>query len=225
MAALPDYYAILKIDSKATTADIRQAYRKESLRSHPDRLSPDATESERRAKTAEFQKVADAYYVLSDPQRRREYDVEYRQRPSRSTSEQSSADFFKSFFASATGTPGASTSSTGDQQFKQEDDEQEQGRPDPDGIFGNVFEDLLRPEVEHHMPLYKYLGMGAGAVIGFILGNIPGAAIGGYGGGRLGSIRDAKGRSVMAVFKDLDAVQRTAIIRALALKVLGSALA
>ncbi|KEI37747.1 uncharacterized protein L969DRAFT_52683 [Mixia osmundae IAM 14324] len=213
MAALPDYYAILKIDSKATTADIRQAYRKESLRSHPDRLSPDATESERRAKTAEFQKVADAYYVLSDPQRRREYDVEYRQRPSRSTSEQSSADFFKSFFASATGTPGASTSSTGDQQ------------PDPDGIFGNVFEDLLRPEVEHHMPLYKYLGMGAGAVIGFILGNIPGAAIGGYGGGRLGSIRDAKGRSVMAVFKDLDAVQRTAIIRALALKVLGSALA
>ena len=52
---------------------------------------------------------------------------------------------------------------------------------------------MLRPEVQSHLPLYKYIGTGAGGVLGFIVGNLPGMAMGGWAGNRLGAIRDAKG--------------------------------
>ncbi|KDN41135.1 hypothetical protein K437DRAFT_258373 [Tilletiaria anomala UBC 951] len=42
---LPDYYKTLSVSPSATTAEIKDAYRKESLRSHPDRF-PHATPSE-----------------------------------------------------------------------------------------------------------------------------------------------------------------------------------
>ena len=46
--------------------------------------------------------------------------------------------------------------------------------------------------------------------------------MGGYAGNRLGAIRDAKGKSVAAVFTELGADKRAEILRALAFKVLGS---
>ncbi|ORX56368.1 DnaJ-domain-containing protein [Hesseltinella vesiculosa] len=44
-------------------------------------------------------------------------------------------------------------------------------------VFGTVFEDLLRPEVEHPGHVWRVLGGGAGVVLGFIMGNVGGAAI------------------------------------------------
>lgn len=61
-----------------------------------------------------------------------------------------------------------------------------------------------------------------GAGLGFIIANIPGALMGGYAGNRLGAIRDAKGKSVMAVFNQLAADQKADILKSLAFKVLGS---
>jgi hypothetical protein len=72
MASFPDYYAILDIPKNASTEDIRQSYRKESLKSglnfhtstlhshitlprtHPDRLF-DASTEEKKAATVKFQ--------------------------------------------------------------------------------------------------------------------------------------------------------------------------
>jgi DnaJ-class molecular chaperone len=52
-----NFYDILGVKKNATETDIRSAYIRESLKSHPDRNdSPDAT--------IEFQQVANAYYVL-----------------------------------------------------------------------------------------------------------------------------------------------------------------
>ena len=48
--------------------------------------------------------------------------------------------------------------------------------------------------------------------------------VGAYAGNRLGAIRDAKGKSVAAVFGELGGGQRAEILRALAMKVLGTAL-
>jgi len=95
------------------------------------------------------------------------------------------------------------------------DDEQ----PDAEGLFGNVFEDMLRPEVSRTLPLWTWTGAAAGAALGFIAGNLAGAAIGGFAGNRLGAVRDAKGKAVYEVFKDLGADQKAEILRGLAAKV------
>ncbi|KAJ3133843.1 hypothetical protein HDU90_005451 [Geranomyces variabilis] len=62
-----DYYAVLGVKQDATEDAIRQAYIKQSLQYHPDRNpAVDATKK--------FQEVAQAYFVLSDTDRRKAYD-------------------------------------------------------------------------------------------------------------------------------------------------------
>ena len=63
-----DYYALLGIDRKATTEEIRAAYRKLALKLHPDR-NPGDKEAERK-----FKEVSEAYDVLSDAEKRGLYD-------------------------------------------------------------------------------------------------------------------------------------------------------
>ncbi|KAJ2607978.1 hypothetical protein H4S08_004623, partial [Coemansia sp. RSA 1365] len=69
MASQKDYYSLLGVVPTATPEEIRSAYMKKALESHPDRNhSTNATR--------EFQTLADAYYTLSDASRRAKYDQE-----------------------------------------------------------------------------------------------------------------------------------------------------
>ncbi len=68
MGPVKDYYAALGVDPRASEAEIRQAFRRLARRFHPD-LNPDSPEAE-----AKFREINEAYQVLTDPQRRREYD-------------------------------------------------------------------------------------------------------------------------------------------------------
>jgi curved DNA-binding protein CbpA len=62
-----DYYKILSVSKKATAAEIKKAYRKLSLKYHPDKnSSPDAA--------GKFAEIAAAYDVLSDKEKRQIYD-------------------------------------------------------------------------------------------------------------------------------------------------------
>ncbi|MBI3856171.1 MAG: molecular chaperone DnaJ [Planctomycetes bacterium] len=63
-----DYYELLGVDRKATTEEIRSAYRKLALKYHPDR-NPDNKEAE-----ANFKAISEAYDVLSDEKKRPLYD-------------------------------------------------------------------------------------------------------------------------------------------------------
>ncbi|KAI8995502.1 DnaJ domain-containing protein [Trametes punicea] len=214
MSAFPDYYKLLNVTQNATIDEIRTAYKKESLRTHPDRLV-NATPAEKQAATERFQAVADAYYVLSDQTRRKEYDILYSTRRPQERTDQpgASANFFSTFtnmFGGRTGAQSAPGTTPAD-------------RPDAEHVFADVFEELLRPEVERHLPWWTWLGALCGAGLGFIIANIPGLMVGMYAGNRLGAIRDAKGKSVAAVFNQLGGTQKAEILRALAAKVLGAA--
>ncbi|MBT8254736.1 MAG: molecular chaperone DnaJ [Flavobacteriaceae bacterium] len=66
--AKQDYYDILGIDRKASAAEIKKAYRKMALKYHPDK-NPDDTNAEEM-----FKRAAEAYEVLSDPDKRARYD-------------------------------------------------------------------------------------------------------------------------------------------------------
>ncbi|KAH6680304.1 putative DnaJ like protein subfamily C member 9 [Halenospora varia] len=64
-------YKVLGLEKTATADEIKSAYRKAALKHHPDK-SPEHLKSEAHTK---FQEVAFAYAVLSDPIRRKRYDV------------------------------------------------------------------------------------------------------------------------------------------------------
>ncbi|MBM0205481.1 molecular chaperone DnaJ [Micromonospora sp. NPDC051227] len=63
-----DFYAVLGVDKAASADDIKKAYRKVARESHPDHNPGDLKAEER------FKAASEAYNVLSDSGRRREYD-------------------------------------------------------------------------------------------------------------------------------------------------------
>lgn len=63
-----DYYEILGVSRDATKEEIKRAYRRLALKYHPDKSSdPDAEEK--------FKEISEAYAVLSDDEKRRQYDM------------------------------------------------------------------------------------------------------------------------------------------------------
>ncbi|WVR06070.1 hypothetical protein IAU60_003098 [Kwoniella sp. DSM 27419] len=65
-----EYYRVLGIDKNASEADIKKAYRKQSLLNHPDKNPGD----KRAAAEEKFKKIGEAYEVLSDPNKKEVYD-------------------------------------------------------------------------------------------------------------------------------------------------------
>ena len=63
-----DYYEVLGVDKNADDAAIKKAYRQLAKKYHPD-MNPGDKEAE-----AKFKEASEAYAVLSDPEKRRQYD-------------------------------------------------------------------------------------------------------------------------------------------------------
>jgi DnaJ-class molecular chaperone len=64
-----EYYRIMGLHPEATEDEIRRAYRRLALEWHPDRRQGDAKASEK------FKEISEAYAVLIDASRRRQYDA------------------------------------------------------------------------------------------------------------------------------------------------------
>lgn len=63
-----DYYEVLEVSKNATADEIKKAYRKKAIQYHPDKNPGDKTAEEK------FKEAAEAYGVLSDPDKRAKYD-------------------------------------------------------------------------------------------------------------------------------------------------------
>ena len=114
---MADYYEILELNPSATQEEIRSAYIRLALKHHPDRNPlPNSDEV--------FKQIADAYYTLSDPSRKAEYDK-------------------------------ARVSST----------QYSPGQVSTNSVFGSVFDELLKPEMDNAPTFYGPVGAVAGRII------------------------------------------------------------
>ncbi len=191
---------------------------------------------ERTARTKKFQQINDAYYTLSDPARRRDYDAArqyhgYSDPFGAADEDENAADpdeeeiprpppktgggFGANFPWSAFGFRGANDAE--EAQFSNEQ-------------FGGVFEEMLREEGmaegQGAHPTGKFwsvVGGLSGGAMGFIVANFPGAIAGAVAGNRLGAVRDARGKSVYAVFQELPQGDKAKLLSELAAKVFAHA--
>lgn len=181
-----------------------------ALKHHPDRV-PDAS-PDREARTRKFQLVNDAYYTLSDSTRRRDYDIERRRHPPPRTEKPPAEEPEPEAEFGAAPPPGGGAQNayswawnffTGQGQAQGQGQSREQAESEQ---FGDVFEEMLR---EQGMAdgggrpagsFWSFVGGASGGALGFIIGNVPGLVAGAVAGNRLGAVRDAKGKSVYAVF-------------------------
>lgn len=68
MATKRDYYEVLEVSKGASADEIKKAYRKKAIQYHPDKNPDDKVAEEK------FKEAAEAYEILSDPDKRKRYD-------------------------------------------------------------------------------------------------------------------------------------------------------
>src|SRR5262245_56580134 len=68
MAQNKDFYAVLGVSASASQDEIKKQYRKLAARYHPDKNHNDAKAADR------FKEISEAYQVLGDAERRKQYD-------------------------------------------------------------------------------------------------------------------------------------------------------
>ena len=64
-----DYYKILGLNKSASAEEIKKAYRKMAMKYHPDHTKGDKAAEEK------FKQISEAYAVLSDKEKRKQYDT------------------------------------------------------------------------------------------------------------------------------------------------------
>ncbi|KAG6009559.1 hypothetical protein E4U43_008707, partial [Claviceps pusilla] len=204
-----------------------------ALKTHPDRVAADSPD--RASRTRKFQLVNDAYFTLSDPARRRDYDTQRKLFTPPSPSSAAGTDPFAEAEAQADedATPRQQPGGGGPFSWAWNYFSGQQGgagaanqEEAENAQFSSVFEEMMREEgmAEEgtNRPTSKFwsmVGGVSGGALGFIVGNVPGMVAGAVTGNRLGAVRDAKGKSVYAVFQELPQADRARLLSQLAAKV------
>ena len=204
--------------------------RRQALRHHPDRVAADSPD--RATRTKKFQQINDAYYTLSDPHRRREYDLSRNQfhgfGGSSSSNNREDADEDIPRPEAGQGMPGGfpwSAFGFGGNAKTEEDANRYSNEQ-----FGSVFEEMMHDEgmadddKQPTKQFWSIVGAVSGGAMGFIVANMPGAIAGAVGGNRLGAIRDKRGKSVYSVYQELEQPEKMRLLSELASKVFAHAI-
>jgi len=69
MNAVKDYYKILGVEKRASAEEVKKRYRKLALQHHPDRNKGNKGAEDK------FKQISEAYAVLGDPEKRKQYDT------------------------------------------------------------------------------------------------------------------------------------------------------
>jgi curved DNA-binding protein CbpA len=102
----PDPYLVLGLSKDADAATIRSTYRKLAFKCHPDKV---ADESLKQQKQEEFHKIQQAYELIGDEEKRREYDALVRLEQNRKESQKSRPDVKPSHYETRTAAPAGAT--------------------------------------------------------------------------------------------------------------------
>jgi molecular chaperone DnaJ len=97
-----DYYEVLEVSRNATPEQLKKSYRRLAMKYHPDQNPDDDTAADK------FKELTEAFQVLSDPQRRAQYDQFGHEAPNMgfggaTVDISSMTDFFESIFGSVFG--------------------------------------------------------------------------------------------------------------------------
>ncbi|KAF3941386.1 hypothetical protein ABW19_dt0205638 [Dactylella cylindrospora] len=207
-----DYYEILGVSVNATPDEIRKAYKRQALKTHPDRVPVD--HPDRPSRTRQFQLVNDAYYTLSDPVRKRDYDATRaysRPRRRQAAEPEPEPDMDWGSDAGSTGRPAGGQ--WHDEQFEEFFEEM-------------VNEEGLRDEVRQGTgKFWSLVGAISGGILGYIIYNSAGFFAGLVIGNRLGAIRDKRGKSVYEVYQEMPQGDKMRILSELATRILAGAMA
>ncbi|KAH9902097.1 DnaJ-domain-containing protein [Xylariomycetidae sp. FL2044] len=249
----PNYYAILEVTETATTQQIRDAYKRAALKCHPDRVPADSAErpartrkfqlvndayytlsdaSRRREYDAQRRLFGGAGPSSSSSSRRPnasynadpfgEAEDEFETGPTPDPAGAGPNNFYSWAWNFFTKGGGGGGNAQGTEQARQRTEEEQ---------FGDVFEEMLREEGMDEAQnsqnkggkMWSLAGGAAGGILGFIAANFPGALAGMVAGNRFGAIRDARGKSVYAVFQELPYDDRARLLAQLATRVFSHA--
>ncbi|KAI9064112.1 DnaJ-domain-containing protein [Trametes sanguinea] len=106
-----NFYEVLGVKKDATQEEVRKAYRRRALQTHPDRLPQDVSQADKKKAEEQFRLVNNAYEVLNNEESRKLYDKhgvwpppteqpEYRRQSSRDAFDSFNDPFFASPFGS-----------------------------------------------------------------------------------------------------------------------------
>jgi curved DNA-binding protein CbpA len=183
---------------------------------------------ERPKRTKKFQAINDAYYTLSNAERRKLYD---QARSYGTTAPPESYDDEDDDHDGEVPRPNTKHPFDAWAWFTGSDKARAEASKAANDGFSPIFEEMMGDagfaEGKASVPNRRFwgiVGAVAGASLGFIVGNLVGAGTGAVAGSYLGGIRDKSGMSVYAVFQELDQGSRARILTELATKLFASVL-
>jgi DnaJ-class molecular chaperone len=91
---MSNYYDILEVDKNATIDDIKKNYKKLAFKWHPDKNQDNKAEAEKK-----FKDISKAYQILSDPDKRKIYDLTGSDDSLQTTSFKNEQELFQEFFS------------------------------------------------------------------------------------------------------------------------------